>query len=100
MGNFFGYFEKPHSYVSTAAASFWPYLENFGLLLNLVSGHSDLLVCSNVNVTNLSIISMVPSVAAKKVFTILLPGVDEHPDDDPVKLQQTCQELSSFLRQQ
>ena len=43
---------------------------------------------------------MVPSVAAKKVFSILLPGVDEHPDDDPVKLQQTCQELSSVLRQQ
>ena len=47
IGNFLGYFEKTHSYVKTALATFWATLEkNIGLLFSPTSGHSVYDVCT------------------------------------------------------
>ena len=40
IGNFWGNFEKPYSYVKTDVASFWATLETFGLLFTPTSGHT------------------------------------------------------------
>ena len=42
IGNFLGYFEKPHSYVKNALAIFWATFGKNGLLLIPTSGHTDL----------------------------------------------------------
>ena len=41
IGNFWGIFEKPHSQVKTAVATFGATLETFGLLFTPTSGHTD-----------------------------------------------------------
>ena len=40
IGNFLGYFEKPHSYAKTALGTFGQLLEKIGLLLIPTSGHT------------------------------------------------------------
>ena len=40
IGNFLGYFEKPHSYVKTALATFWATFGKNYLLLIPTSGHT------------------------------------------------------------
>ena len=40
IGNFLGYFEKPHSYVKTELATFWATFGKIGLLFTPTSGHT------------------------------------------------------------
>ena len=40
IGNFLGYFEKPHSYVKTALATFCATFGKIGLLFTHTSGHT------------------------------------------------------------
>ena len=40
IGNFLGYFEKPHSYVKTAMDTFWATVGKVGLVFTPTSGHT------------------------------------------------------------
>ena len=40
IGNFLGYFKKPHYYVKTASATFWATFGKIGLLFAPISGHT------------------------------------------------------------
>ena len=40
IGNFLGHFEKPHSYVKTALATFWATFGKIGLLFTPPYGHT------------------------------------------------------------
>ena len=40
IGNFFGYFEKPHSHVKTAMATFWAIFRKNWATFTPTSGHT------------------------------------------------------------
>ena len=42
IGNFLGYFEKPHSHVKTALATFWALFGKVSQLITRLSGHTAL----------------------------------------------------------